>query len=201
MPYTASWDENLPAGSEDANTADNAIRLLKRDIRERMETLLNTAGGGTAFSADPIARKDTSKILRLHAVSGNSMFGAYQITLGLISPQAISSQLEWVVPLILPPGVSLTALAGFINKDAGASASLTLYRINASGVQSSIGSGTSGVTGWQSVSISGMPHTISTDHSYYVYFILNSNGTAPQSVGVVSVEATYNTTDSLAQAL
>lgn len=41
MPYTNTWDESSPDGSENANTIDTEFQQLKLDIRERMNDLVD----------------------------------------------------------------------------------------------------------------------------------------------------------------
>lgn len=52
MSYTDTWNEGVPSGGSPANTADDQIRALKLDFRERINSLMGVAIG-TAFS-DPI---------------------------------------------------------------------------------------------------------------------------------------------------
>lgn len=41
MPFSVPWDETQPPGTAPANTLDTIIQQLKRDIRERMNTLIS----------------------------------------------------------------------------------------------------------------------------------------------------------------
>lgn len=52
MPYTNTWNENIPVGGDAANTADDWLRQEKLDMRERINSIIGVAVG-TAFS-DPI---------------------------------------------------------------------------------------------------------------------------------------------------
>src|SRR2546421_10389685 len=55
MAYTNAWSEITPAGTDAANTADDAIRRLRLDLRERMADLV------VSWNADPIVAQ--AKIL------------------------------------------------------------------------------------------------------------------------------------------
>lgn len=50
MPYSAVWSEAIPAGSLSASDIDQAIRDVRRDVRERMSTIFGMAD----WSADPL---------------------------------------------------------------------------------------------------------------------------------------------------
>lgn len=67
MAYTNAWNETQPLGSAAANTIDDIIRQLKVDIRERMNTVLNSDG---LWDADPIKLKgQTGRVLMLSGAS------------------------------------------------------------------------------------------------------------------------------------
>lgn len=52
MSYTTAWTENTPAGASVlASDLDTVIQNLKRDIRERMDTILGAPG---SWGADPV---------------------------------------------------------------------------------------------------------------------------------------------------
>lgn len=52
MPYTLPWDEDVPAGSTDADKIDDRMRDIKTAVRERLGTLLGL--DETGFTADPL---------------------------------------------------------------------------------------------------------------------------------------------------
>ncbi len=51
MAYSNAWDESAPLGTAAANTLDTIIQQLKLDIRERMNTILDSTG---QWADDPI---------------------------------------------------------------------------------------------------------------------------------------------------
>lgn len=60
MAYTAAMDEATPAGTDAANTADDQLRDLKRDIKERIQSVF------VDWNADPL----TAKGIRLDSLLG-----------------------------------------------------------------------------------------------------------------------------------
>lgn len=51
MAYTQAIDETTPAGTEDAKTADDQLRSLKRDIKERLNSFF------ADYNTDPLKPK------------------------------------------------------------------------------------------------------------------------------------------------
>lgn len=74
MPYTRSWDETEPDGSEAASNIDNLMRDEKVDLRERFETTLVDD-----MTADPI--------VALPAISGAGAHKLYLSAFTFVSTQ------------------------------------------------------------------------------------------------------------------
>jgi hypothetical protein len=81
MAYTQNIDETTPAGSDDAKTADDQIRALKRDIKERLNSFFIDA------NADPLRIKDLLVLTGTTGVYIESIIGGGPQT-GLIGANA-----------------------------------------------------------------------------------------------------------------
>lgn len=60
MAYTAAMDETTPAGTDAAATADDQLRALKRDIKERLHSFF------VDWNTDPLVAKDGAIITSLY---------------------------------------------------------------------------------------------------------------------------------------
>jgi hypothetical protein len=51
VPYSNNWDENAPLGSTAANTIHTIIQNMKKDVRERIDSIFGTSGANSFGSA------------------------------------------------------------------------------------------------------------------------------------------------------
>jgi hypothetical protein len=51
VPYSNNWDENAPLGSTAANTIHTIIQNMKKDVRERVDSIFGTSGANSFGSA------------------------------------------------------------------------------------------------------------------------------------------------------
>lgn len=54
MAYTQNIDETTPAGTDDAKTADDELRNLKRDIKERLVTFFDDINNDPMYAKTPL---------------------------------------------------------------------------------------------------------------------------------------------------
>lgn len=130
MAYTRQWDsayENTPSGADQRSTVDDRIRDLKKDVRERMDTICNW------LIQDPISVKPefsgimNGKVLMMHAGGFNgSGDDALISSNGSIYSGVGSSGLLLIAPLWLPATAEVTNIQGMFKNLASSNLSPTL---------------------------------------------------------------------------
>lgn len=68
MAYTQTIDEATPAGTDNASTADDQLRALKRDIKERLNSVF------VDYNADPLVLKSTTRVRALNFENSSGSF-------------------------------------------------------------------------------------------------------------------------------
>lgn len=176
MAYTDIWNESAPAGSAAANTVDDQIRQLKLDLRERINTILGVAIG-TAFADPLIASGYDLTTLGPLAVSQTFTIylpwslGAAQGAQTSPNPAYLMSghtptagdgiqyngvdALNWIVPVVLPVGVTITTLTACWYSTGTQSPTHSFRKVALDGTSTSIVSASAALTnaGWQTQAV------------------------------------------------
>lgn len=158
MPYVRTWDENAPAGTQDASLIDDDFRNLKVDLRERLNTVLGVAIG-TALADPLIAVASSLTTLRSHltavegGVAGDNLLWAVQTkklfipwadafiavaastvpnpgrtAAGITITEATHTRGDFYWAIILPVGVTITACGININGSGNTTTVYDLYK-------------------------------------------------------------------------
>lgn len=120
-PYSNTWDETTPLGTEDANKIDDFLRQLHLDIQERMLdiTVWPTEQSDPANDVDvtllqsavddAVAFTDAELLVDWSSGTPKTSTESWLYAVGSkISPVAISGNLRWIMPIRLPIGAKLT---------------------------------------------------------------------------------------------
>lgn len=175
MPYTRAWNEATPAGTRAANQIDDAIRELKVDIRERMETTLVVD-----WDVDPVVAKPD--------ISG-AVTGKYL----LFGPHGLQSQDDeddtdyrnnhvemeigktLYMDLVVPIGITITEFAATVDRMAAGTVTVKLIRQEFStGVQTDIATVTRNVDSIGVTTSGVLAETTTNDRLYVVSFTSNN---------------------------
>ena len=120
MAYSRSWDITSPAGSGQVSGGDDAIRAMKEDIEERLESIFED------IDDDPLEFKP-SVIGSIGAKTGKTLI----IPAEAFTPTEDDDDVTWFdqyvqsdnsgdremkAPVILPPGVTITKIEFLWNK-------------------------------------------------------------------------------------
>src|SRR5678816_4211661 len=109
MPYTNLWSNVIPAGGVQAKLIDDHIRQLRFDLEERLEDKIFTD-----MALDPLVLKDEfsgKKVSKQMVISfaemSKSVLGKEHI-IDQYKMIAFTDSAPVVIPIHLPPGVTLT---------------------------------------------------------------------------------------------
>jgi hypothetical protein len=197
MAYDNAWSKVIPAGSVAANLIDDHIRQVRLDLEQRLEDVVED------MTADPIIVNSSVK-KTIHWSKGNQ----YKLTvladdnwLGFnigdgfftLSPGAVSDTLQWIIPLDLPPGVTLTDVVARVYRDSGATVSMAILEHTDTPTKNQIGSTqTSASTGWHDLSQTGLTHVIDEADSYLVQVLLTADGSNATSARLLHLTVEYD---------
>lgn len=194
MAYTRPWDETVPDGSiVDAEFIDDEIRALKLDIRERMDTVL----GSSQWDNDPVATLTARKRLvgAVNSFASNPTLARTGAGLW-IEPSAVTTTvaLSSAIAEIVRAGGIINSITLYCYRDAGATVSLTLYRVPvATGGQVVVATVGSAATGWHSISIA-PAYTVLDTELPVVNISLTSDGVAANSARALAFLIDYDIT-------
>jgi len=178
MAFSNVWSNVIPAGSDPANTADDEIRQLRLDIDERMDTVVGD------WSADPLfVLTDIRKSVHWSdGVVGINDTGWDVTGLGL-HPSASPSNFNWNIHIPLPVGaiLNLVDFRIFLN-NASSTFIVGVNELNDTPGSTSLGSTTIvTIPGWQTITISGLAHTVLQDRpivlSHFMSNLIDFTGT------------------------
>lgn len=201
MPYTRVWVNNVPAGGNDARTADDEFRNLRADIEERMGTLVT--GWTTGSATDPIVPKPeilgnvTGKIMYLHhsifvGHSNNNESRSTQYT----APQAQNGNYDFFAPLILPVGVTLRTIVGLFDRQSQPIALEVAYTDAVTGAFTSFSSISDNATaGVFQKSLSSINHVIVSGRFYFIHATLGGQFGGGLASRLYGVFATFDVPD------
>lgn len=129
MAYTNEWSNIVPAGSEQAATADDHMRRIRLDVSERMETIAN-------WTEDPITLKDEAipfnavKQMIIHGCAFQVLDDGTGANYGDSGLDPVSNTAEPLrAPLILPTGVTVSSIEWLVNNGDAAELSLEVISI------------------------------------------------------------------------
>lgn len=108
MAYTRAWTDVAPADSDQASTLGLAIRNLRSDIEERMNTLTNNT-----WDSDPAGGPLTMKLnipASMCQMDASGDWAPVWITGPKQAMQCLVNNTYLYVPVVLPQGVTLTGI-------------------------------------------------------------------------------------------
>ena len=138
MAYTQAWSNLIPLGSAAASTADDELRALRRDVQERMDTIL----GAGKWATDPVVTYPIAGIKQyLSIFSGQLVSGGAGVSSAVFNAanfQLTSSgagSAKFMIPFSLPVGYTLTQakLFGVTGGVAGMTVRLAVHRMASDG--------------------------------------------------------------------
>lgn len=191
MPYTDTWTDNRPPGSEAARNIDDEIRLLRAQIHERMDTLVED------WTADPIVPKapgsgaDTTRIIPfasflndLHSRENDIDYDGFLF--GFVGS-------VYIAPLgpFIPAGKTVTKIEWLVDRNTASDISLairhrafsTVGAANTDNVISHSGAGP------QIVSSGAISIVLDTDS--YFYLAVVGNGAGGNSFKIFAARITF----------
>lgn len=193
-------DVNAPADSDDLSNGDDEIRKFKRQVRDRLATLVVDP------DADPLALKPTgvtgaitglkriitaSAFLNdLHAKENVLDNGNGQIT-GFVGNDMFAD----LGPFI-PNGCTIKLLEWIIDKDSASSVDASLRRkqfANGNPAESTLSTSNISVAGTDIVASSALAHVVDENYGYYLR--LHGNGSSGQSYRVYGCRVTFDRPD------
>ena len=190
MPYTNAWSNVIPAGTILARQLDDHIRQVRLDVAERMADLVED------WTADPVVPKEIWK----GAVTGKKLI--VPAAFGMIDTNAAldviengagiqNSASQFVIPLPLPLGVTVTLVELLADRRSNASITWDLYVKSFSGAaavsQASVLHNIAGDV----ISATGVLALV-TDADSWMYVLVNTSGAAKD---IYAARVTYNTPD------
>lgn len=196
MAYDNTWSNVIPPGGDPLNTADDHIRQVRLDVDQRMDDVVGS------WSSDPVQGPTVSRTIDWTAGVLKTTGGAADhVSSDDISVQSdtASTSIIWYIPLLgLPVGIVLdTVLLRVYRDDAAAVVDVDLEKIDGSPTKTDIGVITStDVSGWHTLSISSLAHTVLADNSYRVEVLLTP-GAAVTSARLQNITYTYTRTHAL----
>lgn len=140
MSYTRPWSSNTPSKNRPANQTATAIRELRLDVEERMNTVLTGLG---SWTSDPTVAASASKYMLLHwsAFKPTLMYGSNAgasasnfDSAGLSTQFGVrilgSGSLVINAPIILPRPCTLVDVSIFGHTAANTSIAATVYEVD-----------------------------------------------------------------------
>lgn len=193
--YTNVWSNSIPAGSVAANLIDDHIRQLRLDVDERLASFF------TDIDVDPLVPKNAS--IPIAAINGSAAQGLgiwhhwsegcvmastmlWDGTNRLYTTEATGTgNMTWLMPCQVPVGGVVTTIAAAVNKVAGATISLTFYKVDQSnGSETSLGTVSSATTGYHTITITLAGTTLVAGFTYYAAIVLNQPAGAARLLAV-----------------
>lgn len=174
MSYTRVWSDTTPADSDQASTLGQAIRNLRVDVEERMNTLTN---GG--WDTDPVGGGAQTFKLNIPptaaAFRDDLWVAVYTTGIGTVRQALLADYTaggaavagDLYVPIVLPQGVTITGMR-MAGRIVGSSAVMLVQGIYVANTTSamdtapSIGNSASPTNGagWTMMTTTLAPHTI-----------------------------------------
>lgn len=107
--YTQNIDETTPAGTEDAKTADDQLRALKRDIKERLNSFF------VDYNTDPLRMKSGVAIDAEGGASVQIVSRIAGVDVGMIGANATQLKFNSGSRVIILPSTGVPPAAGIHN--------------------------------------------------------------------------------------
>lgn len=191
MAYTDAWTDNRPPGGEAARNIDDEIRLLRKQISERMNSIVDDWTADPIVLSTPGGATDTVRIIPfasflndLHAKENDISDDGF--IFGFVGQLYIAPLGPWI-----PAGKRVTKIEWLVDRNTAAELSLAIKQriFSAVGSASNVNLITHSAAGPQVVSSGAID--ILLDPVNYYYLVVSAGGTIGNSFKIYAAKVTF----------
>lgn len=180
MAFTRNYAVNTPAGSVAANLIDDKIREFRVDVKERL------ASAFTDVDVDPMILKAASLPVTFSTPgmncwitwqAGNPQDETDLWDGGVDAVYPVSTgNVTWFLPCLVPVGAIVDQIDVAVRRTAGAFIEALFIKVlRSTGGTTNVGSIVSAATGYHTITIPTLAHTIDTLYTYYLQLTLDQS--------------------------
>ncbi len=191
MAYTNfPWVNNIPAGSDPANTADDQFRQLRLDVQERQNDIVEDWAGD-----DPVAVKTRNKHIHWTAGVPFGSGATWTSVTGVssyVNPLSAPGSLHWLMAIPHLPGATITEIVALIGRAMVAdTVQFIVSRMNAAGAISAVAAATAAITGTPQELSSGVLAEVMAADEYYWFDIQLAPFSTPSNARFYGIRIEY----------